>query len=186
MLGPTGLTQVQDDVLFRLIHSSGDLGIAPLVRFSPGACEAGLEALKSGAVVLTDTSMAAAAVAPMASRTFGNPVYSILNWAPLIPPDGKTRAEIGMGLALSSYPRSIVLIGSAPTALKHLIQSFHKGVTSPALVIGMPVGFVGVLESKKMLAATKLNQIRIEGSRGGAGLVAAALNALFRHEWLRQ
>jgi len=80
----------------------------------------------------------------------------------------------------------VVLIGSAPTALELLLERVATGAlaTAPALVIGMPVGFVGVAESKRHLAASDLPQIRLEGSRGGAGLVAAAANALLRHAWL--
>ncbi len=77
-------------------------------------------------------------------------------------------------------PAPVVLIGSAPTALEALIDLVADGAPAPSLVIGMPVGFVGVAESKRRLAASGLTQIRLEGSRGGAGLVAAAANALLR------
>jgi precorrin-8X/cobalt-precorrin-8 methylmutase len=77
-----------------------------------------------------------------------------------------------------------VLIGSAPTALELLLERVAAGAAAPALVIGMPVGFVGVAESKRHLAVSGLPQIRLEGSRGGAGLVAAAVNALLRRAWL--
>ena len=77
-----------------------------------------------------------------------------------------------------------MLIGSAPTALELLLEQVASGAQPPALVIGMPVGFVGVAESKRHLAASGLGQIRLEGSRGGAGLVAAAANALLRRGWL--
>ena len=80
----------------------------------------------------------------------------------------------------------MALIGSAPTALELLLEQVAAGAQSPALVIGMPVGFVGVAESKRHLAASGLAQIRLEGSRGGAGLVAAAANALLRRGWLDQ
>ena len=186
MGGPTGLTPIQEDVLFRLIHSSGDPGLAPLLRFSVGACEAGMAALADGAVILTDTAMAAAAVAPMAARTFGNPVHSVLKWATAVAPAGQTRAALGMARALALHPGAVVLIGSAPTALELLIEQVAAGAQPPALVVGMPVGFVGVAESKRHLAASGLTQIRLEGSRGGAGLVAAAVNALLRRGWLDQ
>ena len=79
------------------------------------------------------------------------------------------------------------LIGSAPTALELLLEQVRTAqVAVPALVIGMPVGFVGVAESKRHLAASDLAQIRLDGSRGGAGLVGAALNALLRRAWLDQ
>jgi precorrin-8X/cobalt-precorrin-8 methylmutase len=186
-LGPTGLHGVERDLLERLVHSGGDLSLAADLRFGPGACGRGLEALAAGAVVLTDTAMAAAAVAPMARRTFANPVHSVLAWAPDRAPAGGTRTAAGMAAALAAHPGAVVLIGSAPTALECLIDGVERGlVPPPALVIGMPVGFVGVAESKRRLAASDLVQIRLEGSRGGAALAAAAANALLRRAWLDQ
>ena len=187
LLGESALVGVERELLERLVHSSGDPAIAPLLRFSPGACAVGLQALASGAVILTDTAMAASAVEPMARRTFGNPVHSVLAWAPAAPPVGGTRAAAGMERALAAHPGAVVLIGSAPTALELLLERVAVGaLAAPALVIGMPVGFVGVAESKRHLAASDLPQIRLEGSRGGAGLVAAAANALLRYAWLER
>ena len=188
------LTPLQQDVLLRLIHSSGDPGLASDLGWSPGACEQGLTALVAGAPILTDTAMAAAAVAPMAGRTFGTPVRSVLDWAPAKAPAGSTRTAAGMAAALvvdpaelsEQRPAAVVLIGSAPTALEVLLELVAAGtVPEPALVIGMPVGFVGVAESKRHLAASGLAHIRLEGSKGGAGLVAAACNALLRAGWLQ-
>ena len=180
------LTPLEQEVVLRLIHSSGDLSLAKDLRITPGACEAGVAALAAGAPLLTDTAMAAAAVAPMARRTFGNAVHSVLEWAPSSPPPGSTRTAAGMAPALRELPGAVVLIGSAPTALDVLLELVASGSAAPALVIGMPVGFVGVAESKARLAAMAqaLPQIRLEGSRGGAGLVGAAANALLRHGWL--
>ena len=186
LLGPTGLPLLEQEVLERLIHSSGDPALAPLLRFTPGACTAASRALAQGAVVLTDTAMAAAAVAPMAARTFANPVHSVLQWAPAQAPEGQTRAALGMAAALQAHHGAVVLIGSAPTALELLLDRVAQEDPMPALVIGMPVGFVGVAGSKRRLAASGLPQIRLEGSRGGAGLVAAAVNALLRRAWLDQ
>ena len=183
-LGPTDLEPLQQQVLERLVHSSGDLALGALLRFSPGACEAGLTALQQGAPILTDTAMAAAAVAPMAKRTLQTKVRTVLEWAPDQAPLGSTRTAAGMERAwreLSAVgPAPLVLIGSAPTALEVLLEQVAAGALSPSLVIGMPVGFVGVAESKRHLAESGLAQIRLEGSRGGAGLVAAAVNALLR------
>jgi len=184
LLGDTGLEGVEREVLERLVHSSGDPGLAPLLHCGEGACEQGLKALAAGATILTDTAMAAAAVAPMARRTFGNAVLSVLAWAPDRAPAGGTRTAAGMAAALAEHPGAVVLIGSAPTALECLLERVAAGAAPPALVIGMPVGFVGVAESKRHLAASGLAQIRLEGSRGGAGLVAAAVNALLRRAWL--
>jgi precorrin-8X/cobalt-precorrin-8 methylmutase len=183
-LGETGLHGLERDVLERLVHSGGDLSLAPDLRFSPGACALGARALASGAPILTDTAMAAAAVRPMARRTFGNPVWSVLEWAPAVAPPGGTRAAEGMAIALERHAGAVVLIGSAPTALERLLTlTARGGLPPPALVIGMPVGFVGVMESKRRLAARALPQIRLEGSRGGAALAAAAANALLRGAW---
>ena len=183
-LGPTDLELLQQQVLERLVHSSGDLALGALLRFSPGACEAGLTALQQGAPILTDTAMAAAAVAPMAKRTLQTKVRTVLEWAPDQAPLGSTRTAAGMERAwreLSAVgPAPLVLIGSAPTALEVLLEQVAAGALYPSLVIGMPVGFVGVAESKRHLAESGLAQIRLEGSRGGAGLVAAAVNALLR------
>ena len=126
------------------------------------------------------------AVAPMARRTFGNRVRSVLDWAPEWAPAGSTRTAAGMAAALVKFCPGVVLIGSAPTALEVLLELVaSKTVPAPALVIGMPVGFVGVAQSKRHLAESGLVHIRLEGSKGGAGLVAAACNALLRSAWLQ-
>jgi len=187
-LGPTGLDPLQQQVLERLIHSSGDFGLTPLLRFTPGACELGLAALEAGAPILTDTAMAAAAVRPMALRTLNSSVSSVLEWAPHQASPGFTRTALGLRRAWqelvvevgSQQQAPIVLIGSAPTALEALLDLVATGARPPNLIIGMPVGFVGVAESKRKLAASGLAQIRLEGSRGGAGLAAATVNALLR------
>ena len=181
------LSTLQQDVLLRLIHSSGDPELAGHLRFGPGACEAALVALAAGAPILTDTAMAAAAVAPMAGRTFANQVRSVLDWAPERAPAGSTRTAAGMAAALAGQGEpGVVLIGSAPTALEVLLELVAlKAVPAPALVIGMPVGFVGVAQSKRHLAVSGLVHMRLEGSKGGAGLVAAACNALLRSAWLQ-
>ena len=205
------LDPLERDVLERCIHSSGDPAISTLLRFTPGACAAGVAALRAGAPILTDTAMAAAAVAPMAGRTFANRVLSALAWAPAVAPAGSTRAAAGMAAALAELAElaelpelaelggggagapqgapvgaPVVLIGSAPTALEGLLEQVARGtVAAPALVIGMPVGFVGVEQSKRHLAASGLAHVGLAGSKGGAALVAAACNALLRAGWLQ-
>jgi len=183
------LSPLEREVLERCIHSSGDAAIAAGLRFAPAAdaCEQGLVALQAGAPILCDTAMAAAAVAPMARRTLGNRVACLLDWAPAEAPPGSTRsaaaveaAWVALTTGRGAAPAAVVLIGSAPTALERLLDLVEGGAPSPALLIGMPVGFVGVAESKRRLAASGLAQLRLEGSKGGAGLVAAACNALLR------
>ena len=184
-----GLSPLERDVLERCIHSSGDPSLVDGLCFEPAlaACRQGLAALVAGAPILCDTAMAAAAVAPMARRTSGNRVLCLLDWAPATAPAGSTRSAAAVEpawAALTAAPRlepaPVVLIGSAPTALERLLDLVAAGAPAPALLIGMPVGFVGVAESKRRLAASGLAQIRLDGARGGAGLVAAACNALLR------
>ena len=186
-LHDTGLDPLQQNVLERLIHSSGDFGVQNLLQFSPGACEIGLEALLAGAPILTDTKMAAAAIGPMVLRTLNNPMHTLLEWAPDKAPQGSTRTAIAMERAwneLSSKYQGdcspIVLIGSAPLALLVLLEKVFQGARAPSLIIGMPVGFIGVAESKSRLLTSGLSYISLQGSRGGAALAAAAINALLR------
>ena len=186
-LGVTGLDPLQQQVLERLIHSSGDFGLTPLLRFTPEACELGLATLQAGAPILTDTAMAAVAVKPMALRTLKSSVRSVLEWAPNEAPNGSTRTAEGLRSAWQELAAKdadqqapIVLIGSAPTALDALLELVSSGSPPPSLIIGMPVGFVGVSDSKRRLAVSGLAHIRLMGSRGGAGLVAATVNALWR------
>jgi precorrin-8X/cobalt-precorrin-8 methylmutase len=102
-----------------------------------------------------------------------------------VAPPADTRTAAALAGALQAHPGALVLIGSAPTALERLLDLVAAGqVAPPPLVIGMPVGFVGVAACKQRLAASGLPQIRLEGSRGGAGLVGAAVNALLRRGWL--
>ena len=111
-LGDTGLPPLQQQVLERLVHSSGDLSLGALLRFSEGACDQGLEALKQGAPILTDTAMAAAAVAPMAQRTLGSAVRTVLEWAPEAAPSGSTRTAAGMEQAWRSLAVACLLYTS--------------------------------------------------------------------------
>ena len=192
-LGVTGLDPLQQQVLERLIHSSGVFGLPPLLRFTPQACELGLAALQAGAPILTDTALAAVAVQPMARRTLKTSVRCVLEWAPDEAPNGSTRTAEGLRSAWQELAAKdvdqqapIVLIGSAPTALDALLELVSSGSPPPSLIIGMPVGFVGVSDSKRRLAVSGLAHIRFMGSRGGAGLVAATANALLLRAWLDQ
>ncbi len=186
-LGNTGLDSLQQQVLERVIHSSGDFSVQSLLRFSPGACDLGVSALIAGAPILVDTAMAAAAVGPMAHRTLNTPVKCLLDWAEDDCHPGSTRTASAIRIAWIELSKQyvgdcspIVLIGSAPKALEVLLDLVVKGAAMPSLIIGMPVGFIGVSESKRRLSISGLPQIRLEGTRGGAGLASATVNALLR------
>ncbi len=187
-IGLTDLNSVQQSVLERIIHSSGDLSIQPCLRFSPNACEDAINALKTGANIWTDTYMAEAAVSPVSKRTLNSNVKCILEMAPeFIDSSSKTRSSIGMKkmwLDIEKQEESlegpVVLIGSAPSALMTLLDLIEEGNKKPSLIIGMPVGFIGVSECKTRLLKSDCSHIVLEGSKGGASLAAATVNALLR------
>ena len=187
-LGITGLEQVQQSILERIIHSSGDFSLRSSIRFSKSACENAINALQNGAKILTDTYMAEAAISPMAKRTLNSDIQCILSMAPtLIDSNLTTRSAIGMRniwLDLENQENLLnapfVVIGSSPTALISLLDLVESGYRTPSLIIGMPVGFIGVSESKSRLLNSECAYIVLEGSKGGASLAAAAANALLR------
>ena len=187
-LGFTGLNKVQQLILERIIHSSGDLSLRSCVRFSPSACEDAIIALKNGAKIVTDTYMAEAAISPMAKRTINTDIKCILGMAPKsIDSKFTTRSAIGMRNMWLDLEKKgsllnapLVVIGSSPTALISLLDLVEEGHILPSLIIGMPVGFIGVSESKKRLLNSAYPYIVLEGSKGGASLAAATVNALLR------
>tara|TARA_Y100001968_G_C19109662_1_gene596598 strand:- start:17 stop:649 length:633 start_codon:yes stop_codon:yes gene_type:complete len=183
-----GLDRIQQTIIERIIHSSGDLALQSSIRFSPRACENAIDALKNGAKILTDTYMAEVAISPMAKRTLNADTHCILNMAPsILDSTTTTRSAVGMTkiwLDLDkkvnqSYP-PIVVVGSSPTALISLLDLVESGCSKPSLIVGMPVGFIGVIESKNRLLNSNCPYILLEGSRGGASLAAATVNALLR------
>ena len=189
-IGITGLDQVQQSILERIIHSSGDFGLQSCLKFSPTACRDAIKALKNGATIVTDTYMAEAAISPMAKRTLNSNIECILGMAPVsisIDTTLTTRSAIGMRsiwldfeVRDDSFNAPVVVIGSSPTALMSLLDLVESGYGKPSLIIGMPVGFIGVSESKSRLMDSECQYIVLEGSKGGASLAAAAMNALLR------
>ncbi len=187
-LGITGLNKVQQSILERIIHSSGDFSLQSRIRFSPCACESAINALQNGSKILTDTYMAKAAISPMAKRTLNSDVQCILSMAPTtIDSTLTTRSAIGMRNIWLDFEEKenllnapFVVIGSSPTALISLLDLVEAGHTKPSLIIGMPVGFIGVSESKSRLLKSDCPYILLDGSKGGASLAAAATNALLR------
>ena len=188
----TGLDLVQQSILERIIHSSGDFGLQSCLKFSPTACRDAIKALKNGATIVTDTYMAEAAISPMAKRTLNSNIECILGMAPVsisIDTTLTTRSAIGMKNKWLNFEDKdtvnksnapLVVIGSSPTALISLLDLVEAGYETPSLIIGMPVGFIGVNESKTRLLKSDCSYIVLEGSKGGASLAAAATNALLR------
>ena len=187
-LGLTGLDQVQQSILERIIHSSGDFSLQSYLRFSPSACEDAINSLQNGAKILTDTYMAKEAISPMAKRTINADIQCILDMAPtFIDSTSTTRSAIAMRKTWLDFEDQenfsdapLLVIGSSPTALISLLDLVDAGYKIPSLIIGMPVGFIGVSESKNRLLNSKCPFIVLEGSKGGASLAAATINALLR------
>ena len=178
---------LENKVLERLIHTSGDFNIQKLLEFSEGACEEAIKSLKKGAPILTDTDMAAAAIKSMAKNTSGNEVVSAKKWFNDKDLLGLTKTAYGIekgwielsakNLGLKS---PIIVIGSSPTALVNLLDTLENSRQIPSLIIGMPVGFIGVQQSKEKLLNTHYPKIVVNSTRGGAAMAAAAVNALLR------
>jgi len=186
-LEANNLNYLEKKVLERLVHTSGDFSIQNLIEFSEGACERGLHALKNGAPILTDTDMAAAAIKSMAENTNRNKVFTAKMWFGENNHKKLTKTAYGLSegwkeLSIENYgiKAPIVVIGSSPTALSYLIDILENANDLPSLIIGMPVGFIGVEKSKNKLISTNLPNIVLNSTRGGAAMAAAAVNALLR------
>ena len=178
---------LENKVLERLVHTSGDFNLQKLLEFSEGACEKAINSLKEGAPILTDTEMAAAAIKSMAKNTSGNSVLSAKKWFNDKDLLGLTKTAYGIEkgwIELSAknlgVKSPIIVIGSSPTALINLLEILKNSKQIPSLIIGMPVGFIGVRKSKEKLLNTNYPRIVVNSSRGGAAMAAAAVNALLR------
>lgn len=169
-------------VVERLIHTSGDLGLETAITIHEQALEAGLKALKQGASVITDVEMVRAGIAKKALAELGGSVECFLG-DPRIPEKasewGLTRTMTALRLNKERLKGSIVAIGNAPTALLEVLELAQDPEYRPALIVGIPVGFVGAKESKDLLwERQELPSITVLGTRGGSPLAAAAVNAL--------
>lgn len=172
----------QWEIVRRLIHTTADFEMLDLVRFSPGAVEAGLSSLSSGATIITDTEMARCAIPTRRLAPLGCQVRCLLNDPDVIQTAqaaASTRAAAAIDAALALHGRLIFAIGNAPTALLRLLKRLNEGAPAPDLIIGMPVGFVNAAESKALLMSrADVPWISISGRKGGSALAGATVNAL--------
>jgi precorrin-8X/cobalt-precorrin-8 methylmutase len=186
-IGEHGFAAAEYAIVRRIIHSTADFEFKQLIYFSADAIENGISALQRGVPIVTDVSMVRQGSVNLVRQTFNNPLISAVEQATEALP-GKTRTETGLLRCFEQYPEAIYVIGNAPTALLALCQcisdaSIEPASIKPALVIGAPVGFISVAESKNMLAHTPVSQIRIDGRKGGSPVAAAILNALIVLAW---
>lgn len=173
----------------RLIHTTGDPTIVPLLRFAHNPVEAGLTALRAGAPLFCDATMIRSGISlPRLQRA--NAAYAADRIVSHIAdPDvveaarisGHTRAFCAAEKALPNLPGAIVLIGNAPLALARICRAIIEDGLRPALLIAMPVGFVNVVESKTLLNFCPVPHITVEGRRGGSPLAVATLHAILEN-----
>lgn len=163
----------------RVIHATADFEYTELLQFNQDAIASGIAAIRRGVPIVTDVTMVKQGIQTKVNKTFNNPIIAAVEQAQIADP-GKTRTETGLLKCWSAYPDAIYAIGNAPTALLALCEQLsHVDVNNiPGLVIGVPVGFVSVIESKQALAKLKVPQIITTGRKGGSPVAASILNAL--------
>lgn len=168
-------------VVVRMIHACGQVDLTADVAHSPRVVARAREALRSGAPILCDAHMVASGVT-RARLPRENEVLCTLrdDRVPGLARElGTTRSAAALELWRDRLEGAVVAIGNAPTALFHLLEMIDAGAPRPAAVIGIPVGFVGAVESKEELAGrTDLDWLVVHGRRGGSAITAAALNAV--------
>ena len=178
------LPAVQEPVVKRVIHTTADFDYAHSLRFTHGAVEAAVKALRAGASIVTDTNMAKAGVSKTALAKLGGEAYCFMadpEVAREAKSRGVTRAAVCMEKAAAEYPGAALAVGNAPTALLKLCQLMEGGLR-PAFVVAVPVGFVNVVESKeRMVEACErygVPCIAAMGRKGGSNVAAAICNAI--------
>ena len=171
-------------VVKRVIHTTADFDYAKNLRFTPGAVQAAVRALQRGAVIVTDTNMALAGISRPGLAKLGCEAVCYMAdpaVAEAAKQAGTTRAVAAMHRAAREHPGAILAVGNAPTALLAIAEEIEAGLR-PALVIGVPVGFVNVVESKETLFAIceqhGVPAIAAKGRKGGSNVAAAICNAL--------
>ena len=169
------------EVVKRVIHTSADFDYADNLCFSPDAVERAKAALEAGATIVTDTNMALAGISKGTLAKLGGKAVCLMAdeaVAREAKARGVTRATVSMEHAAKLDGPLIFAIGNAPTALIRLHELIGEGAVSPALVIGVPVGFVNVVESKELFIGGETPYIIARGHKGGSNVAAAIVNAL--------
>jgi precorrin-8X/cobalt-precorrin-8 methylmutase len=176
-----GLNAGERYVVCRIVRAEGDPEIAKSVGFSPGAVEIGVQAIRSGADVVTDVRMVDVGISKALLSRCGVATHCRIDAAQTAArakSDGTTRSVAAMRELESYVNGAIVAVGNAPTALLALLDLVREGAAKPALIVGMPVGFIACAESKEELAKTDVPYISIWNRRGGSSAAAATVNAL--------
>lgn len=186
-VGDHSFTAAEYAIVRRVIHTTADFEFERLVRFGGEPIEAADRALRQGQSVVTDVSMVAAGIVTVMAKTWRVPVTVAVQCVDQrsVPEmnEGHTRSAQGMEICALQQPGAIFAVGNAPTALLALCKGIAEGKWRPALVIGAPVGFINVVESKQALTALAVPHILVAGRKGGSAVAAAILNALMIGAW---
>ncbi|MCH2229518.1 MAG: precorrin-3B C(17)-methyltransferase [Crocinitomicaceae bacterium] len=173
--------------LTRVIHTTGDLNDTELLEVSDKALEQWNEFLRAGGDIVTDVTMVKAGITKAFSKKYGNQIFCHLNddeTTLVADKKGLTRSQAGMQIAIEKHPNALYVVGNAPTALFEITESIRtKEAFTPAGVIGAPVGFINVIESKEQLSQLETTDWAIiRGNKGGSNLAASIVNAVFTLE----
>ncbi len=180
-LGDRKLDPLQEPIIKRCIHTSADFEYADSLCFSEEAVKKALDAIKNGACIVTDTQMAKAGINKKTLAKFGGEVYCFMSdedVARKAKELGCTRATVCMDKAAGLDKKLIIAVGNAPTALVRLYELIQDGRINPELIIGVPVGFVNVVQSKELIMETDIPYIVARGRKGGSNIAACICNAL--------
>jgi precorrin-8X/cobalt-precorrin-8 methylmutase len=172
-------------ILKRCIHTSADFDYFDNLTFSENAAEIGIEALRNGATIVTDTKMAAAGINKVKIKEYGGNVKCFISDEDVVEKakaEGCTRATISMRKGAEIEGPVIFAVGNAPTALIELDRLVREEGLKPALIVGVPVGFVNVVESKELIMKTGIPYIVARGRKGGSNIAATICNAMLYYK----
>ena len=184
-IGSHSYNEQEWPIVRRIIHSTADFDFARdnKIIFQKNAVQSGLDALKNGCSIIVDVNGIVGLMNKQNPKDFGNNVICNISEPSLIEAakkENKTRAQMSMRIAKEDMNGGIVVIGNAPTALLEVMEMVKEGITKPALVIGIPVGFVSAVESKEELAKMDIPFITNQGRKGGSPCASAIVNALYK------
>ena len=184
-VGSHPYNDVEWPIVRRIIHATADFDFAGenKIVFHKDAITSGINALKNGCSIIADVNGVIGGLNKQNPKDFGNNLICNISdpdLAERAKQENKTRAQMSMRVAASEINGGVIVIGNAPTALLEIIKMIREGVTKPALVIGIPVGFVSAAESKEELQTVDVPFITNTGRKGGSSCAASIVNALFK------
>ncbi len=180
-LGGRTFAKDQEMIIKRCIHTSADFEYADSLCFSEHAVQKAMDAVRKGACIVTDTQMAKAGINKRVLSRYGGEVYCFMSdedVAQEAKKRGTTRATVCMEKAARLKKPLIFAIGNAPTALVRLYELIREDGIKPELIIGAPVGFVNVVQSKELIMETSVPYIVARGRKGGSNIAACICNAI--------